>query len=240
MAGTIQLALGLAFVVAALALREPLEDDLFEGSSTLYAILIVAVLAYAVSYFARGYLAGSRRFGLYGGLVLMESGSRILFALAVAVGIASGQSVVALGHRGRADRVARRGAVRRSGGCRGARRAAGAAEAEPARGDRVHAGPRLGVRGGGARDHARRADLPQRRAAAGEGHRGGRGRGARGLHLQRAADRPGAAAAVPGGADLDPPPPHAARRARGDRSLPSHGERDPRWPSRASRRWWRS
>jgi O-antigen/teichoic acid export membrane protein len=50
-----------------------------------------------VSYFARGFLAGSRRFGLYGGLVLMEAGSRLLFALAVAVGIASGQSVVALG-----------------------------------------------------------------------------------------------------------------------------------------------
>lgn len=55
------------------------------------------MLAYAVSYFARGYLAGSRRFGLYGGLVLMEALSRVCFAVAVAVGIASGQSVVALG-----------------------------------------------------------------------------------------------------------------------------------------------
>jgi O-antigen/teichoic acid export membrane protein len=96
-AATIQLGLGLVFVVAALALRGPLEDDLFEGSGTLYAILIVAVLAYAVSYFARGFLAGSHRFGLYGGLVLMEASSRVLFALAVAVGIAEGQSVVALG-----------------------------------------------------------------------------------------------------------------------------------------------
>ena len=60
-------------------------------------MLIAAVLAYAVSYFARGFLAGNRRFGLYGGLVLMEASSRCLFALAVAVGIASGQSVVALG-----------------------------------------------------------------------------------------------------------------------------------------------
>ena len=57
----------------------------------------MAVLAYAVSYFARGFLAGRRRFGLYGGLVLMEACSRVLFALAVAVGIAEGQSVVALG-----------------------------------------------------------------------------------------------------------------------------------------------
>jgi O-antigen/teichoic acid export membrane protein len=96
-AATIQLALGLLFAVVALALRGPIEDDLFGGSETLYWVLIVTVLAYAVSYFARGFLAGSHRFGLYGGLVLMEAASRCLFAVAVAVGIASGQSVVALG-----------------------------------------------------------------------------------------------------------------------------------------------
>lgn len=96
-AATIQLALGVVFVIAALAFKEPLRDDLFEGSSTLYHVMIVAVLAYAVSYFARGFLAGQRRFGLYGGLVLMEALSRVMFALVVAVGLASGQSVVALG-----------------------------------------------------------------------------------------------------------------------------------------------
>ena len=96
-AATIQLALGIAFAIAALLLRGPIQDDLFDGSRTLYWVLIVAVLAYAVSYFARGFLAGSRRFGLYGGLVLMEAGSRFMFALAVAVGIAEGQAVVALG-----------------------------------------------------------------------------------------------------------------------------------------------
>jgi O-antigen/teichoic acid export membrane protein len=96
-AATIQLGLGLLFVVVALILRGPLEDDLFAGSSALYWILVVAVLAYAASYFARGYLAGHRLFGLYGGLVLMEATSRCLFALAVAVGIADGQTAVALG-----------------------------------------------------------------------------------------------------------------------------------------------
>ena len=96
-AGTIQLSLGLLFAVVALAARGPIEDDLFGGSESLYWVLIVTVLAYAVSYFARGFLAGSHRFGLYGGLVLMEATSRCLFALAVAVGIASGQDVVALG-----------------------------------------------------------------------------------------------------------------------------------------------
>ncbi|HEY6780678.1 MAG TPA: molybdopterin-dependent oxidoreductase, partial [Thermoleophilaceae bacterium] len=96
-AATIQLALGLVFVVAALLLRGPLQDDLFGGSEALYWILIAAVLAYAASYFARGYLAGHHRFELYGGLVLMEATSRCLFALAVAVGIAEGLTAVALG-----------------------------------------------------------------------------------------------------------------------------------------------
>jgi O-antigen/teichoic acid export membrane protein len=96
-AATIQLALGVAFAVMALALRGPIEDDLFAGSSTLYWVLVVGVLAYAASYFARGYLAGHHLFGLYGGLVLMEATSRCLFALAVAIGIAEGQSAVALG-----------------------------------------------------------------------------------------------------------------------------------------------
>jgi O-antigen/teichoic acid export membrane protein len=96
-AATIQLGLGVLFAIAALALRGPIEDDLFAGSATLYWILVVGVLAYAASYFARGYLAGHHRFGLYGGLVLMEASSRCLFALAVAIGIAEGQSAVALG-----------------------------------------------------------------------------------------------------------------------------------------------
>jgi O-antigen/teichoic acid export membrane protein len=96
-AATIQLALAVVFVVAALVLRGPIEDELFDGSEQLYWVLIVAVLAYAASYFARGFLAGHHRFGLYGGLVLMEATSRCLFALAVAVGIAEGQTAVALG-----------------------------------------------------------------------------------------------------------------------------------------------
>ncbi|MDQ3935328.1 MAG: hypothetical protein M3340_11950 [Actinomycetota bacterium] len=96
-AATIQLALGAAFAGLALALRGPIEDDLFAGSATLYWVLIAAVLSYAASYFARGFLAGHRRFGLYGLLVFLEATSRVMFALAVAVGIAEGQSVVALG-----------------------------------------------------------------------------------------------------------------------------------------------
>ena len=53
----IQAGFALGFLVVALALRGPIEDDLFDGSATLYWILVVAVLAYAASYFARGWLA---------------------------------------------------------------------------------------------------------------------------------------------------------------------------------------
>ena len=49
--------------------------------------------AYAASYFARGFLAGHKRLGLYGGLVFIESISRCMFALVVAVGSRVGQSV---------------------------------------------------------------------------------------------------------------------------------------------------
>jgi O-antigen/teichoic acid export membrane protein len=42
-------------------------------------------------------MAGHRWFGLYGGLVLFESVSRFCFPLAVALGLATGQSAVALG-----------------------------------------------------------------------------------------------------------------------------------------------
>src|SRR5204863_4888243 len=96
-AATIQLGLAGAFAVAALALRGPLEDDLLSGNETLYWILVAAVLAFGASFFARGFLAGNRRFALYGGLLLAESTARMSFALAVAIGIASGQTAVALG-----------------------------------------------------------------------------------------------------------------------------------------------
>jgi O-antigen/teichoic acid export membrane protein len=96
-AAAIQLVLGITFAAAALVLRDPLQDDLLSGSEALYWIFITAVLAFAASFFARGFLAGSRRFGLYGALLLAESTARVSFALAVAVGIANGQTAIALG-----------------------------------------------------------------------------------------------------------------------------------------------
>ena len=93
----IQAVFAALFLVLALAERSRIERDVLDGSGALYWVLVVGVVAYAASYFARGWLAGHSRFGLYGGLVLLESCSRCLFALAVTLGIASGQGVVALG-----------------------------------------------------------------------------------------------------------------------------------------------
>jgi O-antigen/teichoic acid export membrane protein len=96
-ATTIQLGLSLTFAVVALALRGPIQDGLLEGNETLYWIFFSAVLFYAASYFARGFLAGNKRFGLFVALILSESCFRTIFAVLVAVSILSGQSAVAIG-----------------------------------------------------------------------------------------------------------------------------------------------
>jgi O-antigen/teichoic acid export membrane protein len=93
----LQAGFALTFLIVALALHEELIDHVFDGYSALYYVLLVGTLAYAGSYFARGWLAGHEYFGLFGALVLMESTSRICFALAAALGVTSGQTAVALG-----------------------------------------------------------------------------------------------------------------------------------------------
>jgi O-antigen/teichoic acid export membrane protein len=96
-ASTIQLGLAMLFAALALALRGPLQNDLLEGNETLYWIYFSAVLFYAASYFARGFLAGQKSFGLFTALILSESCFRTLFAVLVAVSLLSGQSAVAIG-----------------------------------------------------------------------------------------------------------------------------------------------
>jgi O-antigen/teichoic acid export membrane protein len=96
-AATIQVGLALFFAVVALVLRGPIQDDLLEGNETLYWVFFGAVLFYAASYFARGFLAGQRTFGLFTALILSESCFRTLFAVLVAVSLLSGQSWVAVG-----------------------------------------------------------------------------------------------------------------------------------------------
>lgn len=96
-ASTIQFGLSLFFAVVALALRGPIENGMLEGNSTLYWVFFSSVLFYAASYFARGFLAGEQRFGLFVALILSESCFRTIFAVMVAIGILSGQSAVAIG-----------------------------------------------------------------------------------------------------------------------------------------------
>jgi O-antigen/teichoic acid export membrane protein len=96
-AATIQGSVALTVTVICLALRNPIEGELLSGNSTLYWILVISIAAYAGTFFARGFFAGHRRFGLYSAVLLSDACTRILFPLAVAVGIASGTTAVALG-----------------------------------------------------------------------------------------------------------------------------------------------
>jgi O-antigen/teichoic acid export membrane protein len=96
-ASTIQFGLSLFFAVTALALRGPIQDTLLEGNETLYWVFFTSVLFYAASYFARGFLAGEQRFGLFVAMILSESCFRTIFAVMVAIGVLSGQSAVAIG-----------------------------------------------------------------------------------------------------------------------------------------------
>jgi O-antigen/teichoic acid export membrane protein len=93
----IQVGFALTFLILAIALKDELVNHVFDRYGGLYDVLVVGTVAYAASYFARGWLAGHQYFALYGGLVLMEAVSRVCFVLAVAVGFAHGQLAVALG-----------------------------------------------------------------------------------------------------------------------------------------------
>jgi O-antigen/teichoic acid export membrane protein len=93
----IQLAVAVALAALALALREQLQNDLLSGSETLYWVLVFSISTFGMSYYARGALAGTRRFALLGALLVAESAARAAFALAVAIGVANDQAAVALG-----------------------------------------------------------------------------------------------------------------------------------------------
>jgi O-antigen/teichoic acid export membrane protein len=93
----IQLAVAAVLGITALALRDQLQDGLLGGSETLYWVLVFAVVTFGVSYYARGALAGTRRFTALAALLVCESAARAAFALAVAIGIAEGQATIALG-----------------------------------------------------------------------------------------------------------------------------------------------
>ncbi|HSI82007.1 MAG TPA: hypothetical protein VK919_15305 [Solirubrobacterales bacterium] len=96
-AATIQLGFAVAFAIAALALREPLEEELLDGEALLFWVMLGAVLAFSASFFLRGFLAGTRQFTLYALLVVVDGTARLAFALAAAIGVAAGFDLIAIG-----------------------------------------------------------------------------------------------------------------------------------------------
>ena len=229
-AATIQLSVAVIFDVVALALRTPIQDHLLHGNSTLYWIGVAAITAYGASYFARGFLAGSHRLTIYALQIISESVARTAFPFAVALGIASGQTAVALGIVAAPTLsliVVPFAFLRRFGTASATGVAAeGGPDGTPA--DRRPEGPSPGdapaddfslARGGRFAAGVFLIMLSEQtflNAGAAARQRDSVGRRGRRLHLQRADDRPGAAAALPGGADQPPPPPHHACGPRGD------------------------
>ena len=96
-AAAIQASVTAIALVALMILRGPIQDNLLEGGDVLFWVLVVSLLGFGGAYFARGFLAGRRQFGFYAALLVTEGSARLGFALAVAVGIADGIDVVALG-----------------------------------------------------------------------------------------------------------------------------------------------
>lgn len=96
-AALIQAAVITVAVIVMLALRGPITDELLDGSNLLYWVLVVGIAGFGAAYYARGFLAGRRQFGFYAALLVLEGGSRLMFPVAVAVGIAEGIDAVALG-----------------------------------------------------------------------------------------------------------------------------------------------
>jgi O-antigen/teichoic acid export membrane protein len=96
-AALIQGGVTLLAVIVLLALKGTITEHLLDGSEVLYWVLVVGLAGFGGAYYARGFLAGRRQFGLYATLLVLEGGSRLMFPVAVAVGIAEGVDAVALG-----------------------------------------------------------------------------------------------------------------------------------------------
>ena len=174
-AGSIQLGLALAFVAIAFALRDLDPGRAARGGAVpLLRDWSAPCLAFGASFFARGFLAGERRFGLFSALLLLDGAGRLAFSLAVAVGIAEGVDAVASG-RGRGPHAQPAGRARSPCATAAAHRPQGlegdGGRRRPARRARVHPRARRRLRRRGAPDHALRADLPRQRRRSSRGPR---------------------------------------------------------------------
>ena len=88
---------GVLSVGLALLFRDTIQTHVFGAAPELYWVFVAAIAAYSVSYFARGWLAGSGRPELYGALVFIESSGRCLFPIIALLGLTHGTLAVALG-----------------------------------------------------------------------------------------------------------------------------------------------
>jgi O-antigen/teichoic acid export membrane protein len=96
-AALIQGGVTLVAIVVMLALETEITNDLLDGNDTLYWVLVVGIAAFGADFYARGFLAGRRQFRFYAALLVVEGASRLVFPVAVAIGIADGVDAVALG-----------------------------------------------------------------------------------------------------------------------------------------------
>ena len=96
-AGVIQLGVCLATLAVLFAFRSTLQDELFSENPDLYWAMLVSLAGFACAYFARGFLAGKGRFTIYAALLIGEAGFRLVFAVAVALGVLEGAGPIAVG-----------------------------------------------------------------------------------------------------------------------------------------------
>jgi O-antigen/teichoic acid export membrane protein len=96
-AARIQAGVLVAFIGLAFIFREPIERDVFDGDSIYFWSLVASTLGFGASFFARGVLAGERRFATFSAVVLADTVVRTVFALTVAVGILDGPDPFVLG-----------------------------------------------------------------------------------------------------------------------------------------------
>ena len=96
-AAIIQAAIVAVLTAVLLLAREPIQTELYGDDPDLYWAMIVSLLGFGLAYYVRGFLAGRGQFPLYAALVLIEVTLRLAFAVVVAVGIAGGAGLIAVG-----------------------------------------------------------------------------------------------------------------------------------------------
>jgi hypothetical protein len=93
----IQASFAVLFAAVALALKEPIENDVFDGSSTLYWVLVIGTLAYAAVVLRAWLARRARALRALRRARVPRSDLALPVRVAAAIGITSGQDAVAVG-----------------------------------------------------------------------------------------------------------------------------------------------